>query len=488
MLKNITDNNLLNKIFLIAIFFYLISAINNPFIDINFSSINGAINTFRGIAPYILMPILIVYLLFIEKDLKLDWIYFLFLIYLFGQFLGYIIKPFGFDYHINQQNQIYWLICNFTATLYFYTIRQKKDFNILILKIFILIISIIAIKFLVDVYYEFFEFIEIEQRVINFFYNIHSMSPNRLLFDQPVPRSSGLSRMTLVLFLIIYAQLFFSEHKKNKNILYTLLLAFLVFTIFNLQNRITMFYIFGLIFFTLFFKITNFNFKKKIIYIFLIFLIPFFLHLSFPKISLDIIKTYKDNDGNKILIVKHFATELAHFLFPSNETKVTISDQNKKLTKKPEEKISNITDKQSSFTNSIKRQRLLIKSSTGRKELWDRTLHLFFINKFIGYGPQADRIVLRENVSSLYFYSILCGGIISFFSILIITVILFLKSLKLIFIKKIFISTEKFTCFSLLFIGYLYLRTIVEISFGVFGIDMVLFFLTYNILRNSAYY
>ena len=110
------------------------------------------------------------------------------------------------------------------------------------------------------------------------------------------------------------------------------------------------------------------------------------------------------------------------------------------------------------------------------------------MNKLIGYGPQADRVLLDENVSSLYFYSILCGGIISFFSIIIMTIILFLKSLKLILIKKIFSSTEKFTCLSLLFIGYLYLRTVVEISFGVFGVDMILFFITYNILRNSAYY
>ena len=82
----------------------------------------------------------------------------------------------------------------------------------------------------------------------------------------------------------------------------------------------------------------------------------------------------------------------------------------------------------------------------------------------------------------------LCGGIISLISIFLITVILFIKSIKMVFIKNIFTSKQKFTCFSLLAIGYLYLRTIVEISFGVFGIDMILFFITLNILRNSESY
>ena len=60
--------------------------------------------------------------------------------------------------------------------------------------------------------------------------------------------------------------------------------------------------------------------------------------------------------------------------------------------------------------------------------------------------------------------------------------------MKMIFIKNIFTSTQKFTCFSLLIIGYFYLRTVVEISFGVFGIDMVMFFITFNIMRNSENY
>ena len=84
MLRKQISKSLLEKFFLIGSFLYLVSAVNNPFIDINFSSTGKIINTLRGVAPYVMIPILFVYFLFINKNLKFEWIYFLFLIYLFG--------------------------------------------------------------------------------------------------------------------------------------------------------------------------------------------------------------------------------------------------------------------------------------------------------------------------------------------------------------------------------------------------------------------
>lgn len=474
MLRKKISKSLLEKFFLIGSFLYLISAVNNPFMDINFSSTGKIISTLRGVAPYVLMPILFAYFLFINKNLKFEWIYFLFLIYLFGQLIGYLINPLGYSYHINNQDQIYWLTCNLTACLYFYSIRDNKNFNILILKIFVLIITIITIKFLADVYIEFFLYIDEFDRVVNFFYNIHSMSPNKLLFNQPVPRSSGLSRMTIILFIFLYVQLFFVKKEKYKTILYTIIIGFLTLSLFNLQNRISVFYILILFLFTLFFRISNFNLKKKIIYALCIFIIPLVIHLNIKTITLSLIKTHKNLTTNKTIET-----------IVSNKTEKETANKLEETANKLEEIEKN---KKTEFISSIKKQRLFIKSSTGRKDLWNKTINLFFINKFIGYGPQADRDLLNQNVSSLYFYSMLCGGIISLLAIISITFILFFKSIKIILIKKIFTSKQIFTCFSLLSIGYLYLRTVVEISFGVFGIDMILFFITFNILRKSESY
>ena len=294
------------------------------------------------------------------------------------------------------------------------------------------------------------------------------MSPNRLFLEQPVPRSSGLSRMTMLLFIFLYVQLFFVKNGKYKAVIFFISIAFLAFSIFNLQNRVSVFFMCILFLFTNFFKISDFSYKKKFVYSLCIFFIPFFIHLNIQQATLKVIKFYK---------------------YPKPKVeKVEIYDEKmiEKLKKEDEIKKNQINDNKA--INRLKNQRLLLKSSTGRKDLWIRSFKLFFINKFIGYGVQADRVVLGENVSSLYFYSILCGGIISIFSIILITSVLFFKSMKMIFIKKIFTSNEIYTCFALLFIGYIYLRTVVEISFGIFGIDMILFFLSFNILRNSKYY
>ena len=229
MFKNKTIKINFKELFLIFSFIYIISFINNPFVGIDFSSISKTINTLRGLGPYLLMPILIIYLFLFEKNLNNEWIYFLFFIYLIGQFLGYLINPYGLSHHINNQNQFYWLICNFTTFLYFYSIRDKKYLNIFILKIFIFIISIIAIKFLFDVYEDFYKFVIIEKKVVNFFYNLNSMAPSRLVLEQPVPRSSGLSRMSVIVFLFLYIQLFFVKSNRYKTLVLLIMLGFLPF-------------------------------------------------------------------------------------------------------------------------------------------------------------------------------------------------------------------------------------------------------------------
>ena len=264
MYKKILNNFGLDKVFLIGCFLYLVSAINNPVTEINFSSIKSIIIFFRGLAPYILFPLLIFYMAMFKKEIKFEFIYLLSFLYFFGQLIGYVINPLGYDYHVNQQNQFYWLLISLTNFLFFYIIRGDKNLNILFLKIFITIITIISIKFLYDVYVEFFLEILNSAKTRNYFYNIESMSPNRLFLDQPVPRSSGLSRMILLMFLFIYTQLIFVKNHKYINFIYFLCALFLVFSLYNLQNSITIFYILILFGFTIFFKISDFSFKKKL--------------------------------------------------------------------------------------------------------------------------------------------------------------------------------------------------------------------------------
>ena len=125
---------------------------------------------------------------------------------------------------------------------------------------------------------------------------------------------------------------------------------------------------------------------------------------------------------------------------------------------------------------------------SGRFYLWKQATKLIKANNYIyGYGPQADRKYIGENVSNTYFYVYLTAGIFGVISILAIIVVQSYMLFYNIFIFKIFKkkynSIEKISIFFILFI---YSRTIFENTFGIFSIDMLIFlFANYFI---SAYY
>ena len=65
-----------------------------------------------------------------------------------------------------------------------------------------------------------------------------------------------------------------------------------------------------------------------------------------------------------------------------------------------------------------------------------------------------------------------------------------MRLIKLTFINKIYLySNNIYLGLSILFIGLLFVRSIGEVTFGIFGIDMILFFASYNIIskyKNST--
>ena len=125
---------------------------------------------------------------------------------------------------------------------------------------------------------------------------------------------------------------------------------------------------------------------------------------------------------------------------------------------------------------------------SGRFYLWGQALKLIKANKYLyGYGPQADRKYIGENVSNTYLYIFLTAGIIGIICLLGImifqTYILFYS----VFIFKIFKKKsniiEKISIFLLLFI---YSRTIFENTFAIFSIDMLVFLFA-NFFINTYY-
>ncbi len=222
--------DLKNFLFLIS-FFYLVISINSPFyFHLNLNSPIDIINFLRGISPIILLPIFIIYLIYYRHEIKFDTGYFLFFLYFLFQFLSYLIFDEG------KIQDLYWLICGLSTISLFYIIRQNRKINILFLKFFLILLSIIAIKFLIDLYQEYISLYDIHSEsfslhIVNF-YSFKSMGVRTQFFEQPVPRSSGLARILLILFLSLFVHYIYSKKIQLNKIINFILLFLLIFTIF----------------------------------------------------------------------------------------------------------------------------------------------------------------------------------------------------------------------------------------------------------------
>ena len=122
----------------------------------------------------------------------------------------------------------------------------------------------------------------------------------------------------------------------------------------------------------------------------------------------------------------------------------------------------------------------LDKLSTGRIEKWKFVLAHIINSKakniLIGNGPEFDREIIRaegNDVANGLIYLLLCGGLLALFSFFIIII----KYLKIVYkaysYKKDF-SNDVFFCFSIVCIISLSLRSLVENSFFVYGVDFLL--------------
>ena len=122
----------------------------------------------------------------------------------------------------------------------------------------------------------------------------------------------------------------------------------------------------------------------------------------------------------------------------------------------------------------------LNKISTGRLEKWifviTHIINSKMKNILIGNGPEFDREIIRatgNDVANGLIYLLLCGGLLALFSFFIIIK----KYLKIVFKTYSYkknLSKDVFFCFSIICIISLSLRSLVENSFFVYGVDFLL--------------
>ena len=325
--------------------------------------------------------------------------------------------------------------------LYFYSYFDLKN---------IFLIGLIVLFFITTVYGS----VLIHHLIFNSPHlNLYGMWPQNLavlqFLSNEVPRSSGISRSSLIL-LIPLGFYFLISQKINYKIYFIYL--FFTFLMLSTQSRITLFgYILGIIVFSyyIFLVYKNSKLKDKIKKYLTIIILP----IIFWVFCLEILSNLKTTPA----IIDYISDKLN-----ININNNIISDDD--LENKYRE-LFRPTDKKSFSSQRTKDWKNIIEKNN---------------NYFLGNGAMGDRYLINQSASSLYFYNYAsCGFLVVFLFLALIFRSIFLCTTLIFKIIK-FPNKDNYLVLSAAFIMlFLLIRSIVEYSFVVFGIDSLIFFSSY---------
>ena len=335
---------------------------------------------------------------------------------------------------LNTYINIYWGFAMLIPCLYLFVLKNKLD----LLKLF-LIFSLILVFFVFFFYIcKLIYDMVISGRFISL-YSYWGLNFEDLLSgkNEP-PRSSGLSRMAMV--IAISSTLFLLFKKKNsffeKLIIIIIIIAASTFGLL-FQSRTMVFIYFFLNIIIAIMLVLKKNLKKK--FFLLIILFPLFLSIFY----------------NSFLLIYN-------------------DSLNQNLEKK---NYSNIKIKET-FLRKTEEDNF----SSNRFQNWSKIISASDENYFMGYGFQADRLIIKQSVHNVYLYSLICGG---FISLLLITFISLRGGWTSFFIlyKYMFLNTkfDPVDLISTFIIIIFLLRGLLETSYGVYSIDYLLFVISFYI-------
>ena len=402
----------------------------NPVHLFNLNSIN-IIYSIRGYIPLFNFFFLIFFLFYFKKIFYLRNIFFiLFTFYFILQSIGSMINR--YDYL-----DIYYLINSFNVLVILTFVFQKETSS----KIHNLFLYISLLILACSFFYYF---------VINFFFYFsnpvslydswgiaHTVYSNK--FNSYFPNVLGISRNALIIFIFLFLY-YHSKKKKLKNgFLY--ILPLIAFCILLLESRTTIsIYLFFLLFYFILFYEKNLKTITKFLFIF--FIIPILLFAS-----INYIKLY------------NFGT------------------------------FSTMNTAQTNFNTSFKYIRNIPHHnfSSDRFTDWKNLINMSK-NTFFGSGVQGDRYLYNKTASNGLLYAFVCSGYIGF--IIFGTICMLSLFYSLIFLIKNKFNEKKNILFSSFLIFAIILRSILETSFAVFGIDYIMFvysifYIQYNLFSKT---
>lgn len=506
------------KFFIILFLFWLSINTGSKYLDIQFLKKNfstNKLNFIRALLPYFVLIYLVIYNFLYKKNLLgLDLVFKLFVIYGLLQISGLV-------YYKQNLYEHYWVICLFSLLFYYHSIVQEKNKN-LINSIFYANIFFIIIIFLV------FIFITFKENIFSTNLLYHSNSFFLKFQNEDLPRSSGLSRMSLIIFLFLNAFYLSKNFSKKTNFIFIFCNILAISIILLLQSRgaiLSFILIFILI--NILYKFENFIFRLKYISLFLF--IPCLIFLIYP--------------NAKNFIIKKFIMEEKFLSLSKKEIKIKkieIGLRNDLLFNSKEREVIHVPPSQMKYYEVVGKKNLKDKIydlSTNRFYAWEYLLQIFFKNeinenmkkkirhkrydhsKFLkknkknfltGHGPQADRHFLYAksfadykpdgtdsrsdkvlgpfgaHASNGYVYSLICAGVLGFLTFFYINIIIFYKILKILIHKrKINFDTEPLLSSSILIIIFLQFRLLIENSFSVYGVDLLILISAYLIVNTK---
>ena len=278
---------------------------------------------------------------------------------------------------------------------------------------------------------------------------------NELLFDQAIPRVTGLSRSLAILnlFLIIgwfHFRDFFNWVGKNIYILIILIIGVLIW---SLNSRGTILcYFFGLSIY--FFLILKDTFQSKIKYLILFMMVPIFFFYSAGNFNII--------DKDKIFLEGKGDQDKIYLEGKGDQDKIYLEG--------------------SRFTGNTN-----VNFSSGRFELWNYSINNYDNSKIFGYGPQGDRYLLMEkfshygsNVSNGPIYALLSGGYFGLFFFILLYLRVIFNTTITILNPKLLRENYIISC-SVIFVCFFLLRSTVENSFALFSVDFLIFIIS-NVL------
>ena len=409
--------------------------------------ITDKIKFFRSFLPILIIFYFIFFFKFKFSYLKKNIFLFL-LIYIFFQVVGILTSD------ENKLHNIYYSYIYLSYILYFIYLGNQ-DYKIINQLIF-LILSFLFLIFLIFFLKSFFIFLTTSYNFYSLYPNLFQadLNPklidpnlkidvledgentgmyfNSIFLDELPPRSSGLSRIALL--LSIFLNLLILRIKKITNkIVIIFLIIFLNTSILLTLSRVSIFSLF--FFYFLLFIILKKEILRSILF-----------YILFPVIIFLSLLHLKENILNNPHKDKH-----------------------------DEHKISQQMNLKDTFLSSRN-----FYSSTGRVELWINGFKHTKDKIFFGNGAQADRYVTnsRQSISNALMYSYVTSGFLGFFAFFTFYLSIFFivyQKIKIFFINKnilTLVKKEFIFLYSLFVLIIILIRSITETSLANIGLDL----------------